>query len=143
MLRSSDTILIVDDSPNDALLFSVALEQAGIRNPLIFTSNFDQTVEFLLGRGDYGDRKRYPFPSLIFLDFHMPKVSGIEVLTWLRATETTKNVTVIMMSGAASERDVQRALSLGADYYLTKPIAAQDLIDALRHLRENWLEMTR
>ena len=140
MLRSSDTILVVEDSENDALLFSVALEEASVRNPLVFTTSYDETVQYLGGKGKYSDRTQYPLPALIFLDVHMPKISGFEVLAWLRKNEAFANITVIMMSGAASEKDVARAFSLGADHYLSKPVGAEDLVDALRHLRAHWLE---
>ncbi|MEO7411986.1 MAG: response regulator [Opitutaceae bacterium] len=111
----------MEDSENDALLFSVALEEASVRNPLVFTASYDETVGYFKGTGKYSDRAQHPLPALIFLDVHMPKVSGFEVLTWLRKNEASANSTIIMMSGAASEKYVAHAFSLGADHYLRLP----------------------
>jgi CheY-like chemotaxis protein len=134
--------MIVEDSRNDALLFSAALEEAGVTNPLVFTSSYDETVAYFNGAGRYADRELHPLPLLIFMDVQMPKQSGFELLTWLRSNEASSEITVIMMSGSLSQEYPERAYSLGASFYLQKPIAAAELVEALRSVRIHWLELS-
>jgi two-component system response regulator len=141
--RDTDAILIVEDSEADALLFRTALEEAGVMNPLIHTSNYEETVKYLTGWGQYIDRNAFPFPVVIFLDIHMPGKNGFEILHWIRENAQTQQLVVIMMSGSASQADISRSYAEGANSYLLKPSVIEDLVKTLTHFRRYWLEMNR
>ena len=143
MLRESDPILIVDDSESDAELFRSALEEAQVENPLVHASTYDEAMDYLMGRGKFLDRTSYPMPLLVFLDIHMPGKSGLDVLRWIRTNETTQRLVVIMMSGSAAASDISSAYALGANSYLMKPSAREDLIKTLVHFRMYWLDLNR
>lgn len=59
-------------------------------------------------------------PDFIILDVMMPKLSGIDMLTRLRATEAGKNIPVIVLSNLSQEEEAKKALALGAKEYLIK-----------------------
>ncbi len=59
-------------------------------------------------------------PDLIILDFMMPKLNGIEVLTKIRSDEKLKNIPVIVMSSLMGDADKKRALDAGATAYWIK-----------------------
>ncbi len=59
-------------------------------------------------------------PNFIVLDVMMPKLSGIDMLSRLRATEAGKNIPVIVLSNLSQEEEAKKALSLGAKEYLIK-----------------------
>jgi DNA-binding response OmpR family regulator len=59
-------------------------------------------------------------PDFIILDVMMPKLSGIDMLSRLRATEKGKNVPVIVLSNLSQEEEAKKALALGAKEYLIK-----------------------
>jgi CheY-like chemotaxis protein len=61
-------------------------------------------------------------PSLIFLDLGLPTVSGIEVLETLRRDPVYFDTPVIVLSGRGDGATVQRAIKLGIEDYLTKPL---------------------
>ncbi|MGL4997078.1 MAG: ATP-binding protein, partial [Deefgea sp.] len=61
-------------------------------------------------------------PDLILLDQHLPDASGIAILEQLRLFEPTRSIPVIALSGDAHEDDIQKALHLGFDGYITKPL---------------------
>lgn len=143
MPRETDPILIVDDSENDALLFRAALEEAEIVNPLYHATGYDQAMDYFMGWGAYADRAAYPMPLIVFLDINMPGKSGFELLEWIRENEPTKGLVVIMMSGSASEKDIARSYSLGANSYLSKPDTREELLKTLNHFRSYWLELNR
>jgi CheY-like chemotaxis protein len=61
-------------------------------------------------------------PDLVLLDLHLPDMRGDEVLARLRKEETTRNISVVVISADATARQIQRLMAAGAYSYLTKPI---------------------
>ena len=59
-------------------------------------------------------------PALVLLDIMMPKLSGYDVLKFMKEHEVLMNIPVIMLSNLASKDDQSRALSMGATMYLVK-----------------------
>ncbi|MEH7608507.1 response regulator transcription factor [Priestia megaterium] len=70
----------------------------------------------------------------VILDGMMPKMDGLEVLQKLRHNKRHDQYTVIMLTSRNSEQDIQRALELGADDYMTKPFKLMELEARVRHL---------
>ena len=70
-------------------------------------------------------------PDLIVMDINLPGMSGIDALRALRAAPETKEIPVIALTAAASERDKQRGMQAGFYRYLTKPVNVDDFVAAL------------
>lgn len=70
-------------------------------------------------------------PDLFVLDINMPEVSGLDLLEFLRRRSESKNVPVIVLSTEAADVTVDKALALGADAYVTKPVAIEELEKAM------------
>lgn len=66
-------------------------------------------------------------PYLVILDGMMPQMDGLEVLQKIRNLPNAKKYTVIMLTGRTEEQDIVRALTLGADDYMTKPFRTREL----------------
>ena len=66
-------------------------------------------------------------PDLLILDINMPEVSGLDLLTYLRHREEWKHLPVIMLSNEAMDVVVDRAMELGADGYLSKPVTIEEM----------------
>ncbi|HXX66151.1 MAG TPA: PAS domain S-box protein [Polyangiaceae bacterium] len=73
-------------------------------------------------------------PDLVIMDINLPGISGFEALRRLRERSHTKEVPVIALSAAASERDKQRGLQAGFYRYLTKPVKLDELLEAFELL---------
>ena len=78
-------------------------------------------------------------PDLLILDINMPEVSGLDMVEFLRRRSATKNLPIVMLSSDTSDTMVDRALELGADTYVTKPVTLEELEKAMatafyRHL---------
>lgn len=71
--------------------------------------------------------------DLLVLDWNVPDLDGIELLHWLRNYQKNE-VPVIVLSSRSAERDVTRALSIGADDYVSKPFRALELCARVRRL---------
>jgi two-component system phosphate regulon response regulator PhoB len=73
-------------------------------------------------------------PDLIVLDWMLPKVSGVEVCRQLRARPATRRTPVIMLTARGEESDKIRGLDTGADDYVVKPFAINELSARIRAL---------
>src|SRR5581483_6216215 len=73
-------------------------------------------------------------PVLAVLDVMMPRLSGVEVLSKLRASVDLAGLKVILLSARVLEPDVSRGLEAGADSYMLKPFRATELVDEVGRL---------
>ena len=70
-------------------------------------------------------------PDLMILDINMPEVTGLDMLEFLRRRPEWKNLPVVMLSSEAADVMIDKAYSLGADGYVTKPVIIEELERAL------------
>lgn len=70
-------------------------------------------------------------PDLLFLDINLPEVSGFEMLEFLRRRPEWKNLPIVILSSEAADVVVDRALELGADSYVMKPVTIEELENAM------------
>lgn len=111
-----DPVLVVDDSAAMRAYLRAMLEAEGVED-VIEAPNALEALRVLA---------RQPV-RLVLLDINMPTLSGLELLSMIRQNPTHREMPVVMVTteGRASER--QRAASLGATGYLTKPFTAEAL----------------
>src|SRR5882672_4494493 len=81
--KGNDTILILEDNPDDVLLLQRALQKNNIKMPLQILSDGEEGIAYLKGEDKYADRLTFPFPRVIILDLKMPRKGGLEVLDFL------------------------------------------------------------
>jgi CheY-like chemotaxis protein len=141
MIKNGSTILLVEDSPDDVLLVRRAFQKAGIENPIVAVENGDEALAYLNGTGIYADRQKYPLPTLTLLDLKLPRRSGLEVLAWVRQHSGIKRMPIIVLTSSRDEDDINRAYDLGANSYLVKPVAFDDLLRLVRSLEGYWLSL--
>jgi two-component system chemotaxis response regulator CheY len=70
-------------------------------------------------------------PDLIILDLNMPEVSGLDLVEFLRRRPESKNIPIVMLSSESEDSIVDKALALGADSYVTKPVTIEELEKAM------------
>lgn len=138
MNQSRDTILLVEDEPNDVLLMQRAFQKAKLFNPLQVVGEGEVAVSYLSGESPYGDRGRYPLPALMLLDLKLPGMSGFEVLLWLRQQPGLKRLPVVVLTSSKENTDINRAYEVGANSYLVKPVAFDDLVNIMERLNHYW-----
>jgi CheY-like chemotaxis protein len=134
MTAGTTTILHVEDDPNDTLLLAHAFRKAGVIFEIQAVSDGDQAMEYLRGVNAFSDRKKHPMPQLILLDLKMPRVSGFDVLAWLRANDSFKQLPVVVLSSSNHDADIKRAYDLGAKSYLVKPVGFEALVELVKTL---------
>ena len=131
-------ILIVDDDENDRLFLSRALRQIA---PELLTHTVNggaEAMDYLEGAGEFADRQKFPFPTLVFLDLKMPGVDGFAVLQHMKANLIWATVPAIVFSSSTRLEDVTKAFLCGACAYHIKPQNAADREKLCRVLLEYW-----
>ena len=112
-------VLVADDYSDDRFLIERMLKRSPCLRQVGVVGNGQMVQDYLSGRGEYADRTRYPLPDLLLLDIDMPRVSGLDVLRWLK-TQSFPFLRVVVLSGSLDSANIARALELGADYCQAK-----------------------
>jgi chemotaxis family two-component system response regulator Rcp1 len=128
-------ILLVEDSPTDALLAQEALRGTQIRNNVHLVENGEEALAFLRRTGPYAQAPR---PDLILLDLNLPRKDGREVLAEIKADPDLRMIPVLVLTTSQDEADVLQAYGLHANCYITKPVDFQQFTDIVRAIEHFW-----
>lgn len=120
---------VIDDDPVVHALISDRLSKLSYGNIAINLKSFREGETFFESEWHKQNGK-----YLILLDGIMPRMDGLEVLRKLREEYDEKKYVVLMLTGRKSEKDIIRALELGADDYLTKPFSVPELEARVKRL---------
>jgi CheY-like chemotaxis protein/DNA-binding XRE family transcriptional regulator len=136
--REAGTILLVEDDPKDVEFTLTAFKTAKLANPVQVASDGAAALE-ILGCGDSRPKTKEPsLPHLVLLDLHLPKLHGLEVLRRIRSDRRLKQMPVVVLTASRSDRDLQEAMRLGANAFLTKPVDFHRFADMTPKLRFRW-----
>ena len=128
-------ILLVEDSPTDALLTRRALEGRKLINRLHVVEDGVKAIAFLRRQPPYADAPR---PQLILLDLNMPRKDGREVLAEIKADEDLRVIPVVVLTTSNADVDVLRSYKLHANCYITKPVDFESFVRAIASLEHFW-----
>jgi two-component system, chemotaxis family, chemotaxis protein CheY len=116
-------VLIVEDSATMRGFVTAALESAGGFDVTQAGSGFE-ALKIL-------PRSRY---DLIITDINMPDINGLELVRFIRESETHKGTALLIISTDNRSVDRERGLKLGANDYLVKPFSAEELLTVTRRV---------
>ena len=117
------TALVVEDSPTMRQLIVFALK----RLPALKVIEADDGVDALkkLQGGKF---------DILITDINMPIMDGLKLVSLVRKDENHKEIPIIIITTEGAQEDRQRALALGANAYITKPIQAPHVINTVKQL---------
>lgn len=136
---TDESILLVEDNPDDELLTLRAMKQNKIANVIVVARDGAEALDYLFGTGAYAGRESSPLPGLILLDLKLPKVDGLEVLRRLRDDKRTKLIPVVILTSSKEEQDRLSGYQLGCNSYVRKPVDFTAFVEATGHLGMYWL----
>lgn len=110
-------ILVVEDSPTMRQLISFAIKRVANSRVFEATDGVDALKKLSSERID-----------LILADINMPVMDGLKLVSLVRGNPTYKDIPIIIITTEGAEEDRKRALAIGANAYLPKPIQTQELI---------------
>ncbi|MDB6121190.1 MAG: response regulator receiver protein [Pedosphaera sp.] len=132
------TILVVEDNAEEVILLQRAFKKTGMEISVQFVVNGEEAIDYLGGTDGYSDRHAYPEPDLVMMDLKMPRKGGFEVLEWFRNLQEGALIPVIVLTSSEREADIQRAYSLGANSYFTKPTSFEEFRDMIKVVYGYW-----
>jgi two-component system chemotaxis response regulator CheY len=110
-------ILVVEDSPTMRQLISFAMKRISGSKVIEATDGVDALKKISSEKID-----------LILCDINMPVMDGLKLVSLVRGNPSYKDIPIIMITTEGAEEDRKRALAIGANAYLPKPIQTQELI---------------
>jgi CheY-like chemotaxis protein len=140
MTVKQNTILLVDDSPEDRHATTRAFRRTGMEAPIVYCADGDDALDYLYGRGDYARPGTSVRPSLILLDLNLPGTDGREVLEQLKNDSELCNIPIVILTTSSDPRDVNASYQAGANSYIQKPMDSDGLYDTVRNLKHYWLD---
>ena len=115
---------MADDDKDDFLILKEAAEKAGETFQVSYAANWIELWRFILKT----------VPDLLFLDINMPVKDGIECLQLIRNERKYDCIPILMYSTSVSKVDVDKAYKNGANYFIVKPNAIDDITSIIKKL---------
>ena len=128
-------IVVVDDNPADVNMIRFALNELRVSFDIISFSDGFQAIQYFSA-----NRRRPPAGGCDFvvLDLNLPRVSGFEVLEFLKTDEQLKALPVMVMSGSNEPSEIQRCRAAGVDSYACKPTSLDDMLATVAQVVDCW-----
>lgn len=117
------TVLIVEDSPTMRQLVSFAMKRIPNSKIVEATDGVDALKKLSAEKID-----------IILADINMPVMDGLKLVSLVRGNPAYKDIPVIIITTEGAEEDKKKALAIGANAYLPKPIQTQELIRLVNEL---------
>lgn len=128
-------ILVIENDPAAARLIKEAFKEAGLTEGVNSVPNGDEALAFLRREDKYS---HHPYPDIIFLDLHLPRKSGLEVLKELKSQERLRLTPVVVVSGSGDPKEVREAYELHASCFVRKPDNLDDFLRFVSSCYEFW-----
>jgi len=120
-------ILLIDDDADELEVFSEALRSVDKNIQCSLARDLNEALEFLT----------YSSPAYIFIDYNMPKINGLEVVSEIKKIEKLANSRIVLYSNHVSEEMNKKAMALGAYKCVKKPNMINVLIKNLKDILNN------
>jgi CheY-like chemotaxis protein len=124
-------VLLVEDNQGDAFLIKEILRDTEIDLNVSVAENGQKALD-MLNRTVGGINSTY---DLVILDLNLPKVHGLEVLSYMKSMHGLKQITVVIMTGSLNQDDETKARAMGANSYLIKPACNEEFETILRWMK--------
>lgn len=141
-INEQQTILLVEDNPDDREAIVRAFFKAGINNPIKWCKNGQDALDYLFQLGSYIKKNAHTMPCMVILDLNMPGIDGRQLLTFLKNSEKLQTIPVIVFSTSTDERDILYAYQTGANSYIQKPVTFDVTVQIVEKIRDFWFDLT-
>jgi len=124
--------LLVEDSEDDEILTLRALKDARVGNSVTIARDGQEAIDYL-------SKTDNDLPAVVLLDLNLPKVSGLEVLAWIRSQPRTRLVPVVCLTSSTEQRDLLAGYESGCNSYICKPVEFTEFSNVIAQLGMYWL----
>ena len=131
-------IMLVEDNPDDYESTVRSFRKANLLNPVHWSPNGADALDYLRRRGRYQDKPDVVTPALILLDLNMPGIDGRKLLETIKSDTALRRVPVVVLTTSTDQMDINKCYELGASTYIQKPVGFEGLIEASIRLKGYW-----
>ncbi|MDQ2843940.1 MAG: response regulator [Acidobacteriota bacterium] len=133
--RERLSILLIENDPAAAVLTREAFKEVGLHEGVKSVRTGDEALDYLRNEEHYDE---HTHPDIIFLDLHLPKISGLEVLQEIKNNPAWAPTPVVVVSGSVDPAEIRRAYELHASCYIHKPADLEEFLRFIRICYEFW-----
>ncbi|MGB7539322.1 MAG: response regulator [Anaerolineales bacterium] len=141
MEKTRKSILLIEDDPNDAALFKRALRKLNLATNLTVIEDGDAAIRWFMEKASSTPEQNADWPWIVLLDIKMPRMTGMEVLEWLRRQSRFCRLPVIAFTSSREPADIAQAYRLGVNSYLVKPLSFDQWKEMIRMIHHYWMEL--
>jgi CheY-like chemotaxis protein len=98
----------------------------------------EEGIAYMIGEGEFSDRTKFPFPTIVITDLKMSDGDGFDVLEFMQANPEWSVVPRIMFSSSGNDDDVRTAYALGVSAFHVKPASANHYGETLKSILRYW-----
>ena len=116
-------ILVIDDSNALRLMMVKMLRDLGYKD-VIAAGSAEEAIPMVFNEGF----------DLVLLDWNLPKMSGIDLLRYLKKNSKTEKIPVVMVTTVQEKSNILQAIKVGLQGYIIKPISREILLARLKEI---------
>jgi CheY-like chemotaxis protein len=122
-------VLFIEDDMIESMKLQRAISKLQYSHTIIEAKNGEEALEIL---------KSGNLPDIVFLDLNMPRMSGIEFLSILKADERLKYLPTIILTTSENRADLLKCFSIGIAGYVIKPLKYEDYESKIKKVFDYW-----
>ena len=116
-------ILLIEDDADDIELLEEAFKVNNVKYQVKIIMEGDKVAPYMATCKN--------LPDVIVLDFNLPRVHGKEILRMLKSSPPFRDIPLIVLTTSSAKEDIEYALNLGADHFITKPTSIDGFANAV------------
>ena len=133
-------ILVAENEAHHRFVLRRVFRSVDLDVELRFVNDGQELLDYLEHVGDFVPPAPAPWPDLVLMDLHMPRLDGIGALQTMRARRRLRTIPTIVFSSSNQPHHVDDAYASGANAYLVKVGDFQELVAHLRGMIAFWLK---
>lgn len=122
------TVLFIEDDMIETMKLHRALDKVGSKHKILEATNGEEALEIL----------KNTLPDIILLDLNMPRMSGIEFLSILKADDKLKYLPTIILTTSENRTDLLKCFEIGIAGYVVKPLKYEEYEERIRKVFDYW-----
>lgn len=135
-MQTEKQIILIEDDPDHAELIMDILGEGGVVKNIILVRDGQEAIEYFQEYSIKWDGQIRDKINLIILDLNLPKVSGMEVLKYLKKSSKYNPVPVIILSTSSDKKTIDEAYKNGVNGFMSKPASYEEFVTKLEGLKE-------
>jgi DNA-binding response OmpR family regulator len=129
-------ILLIEDDPDHAELIIDVLKKENIKKEIVLLKDGVETRDYFHKLDLEGNYEICSQIDLIILDLNLPKLSGIDVLKFIKNNANFSSIPIIILSTSSDQETIDEAFKNGANGYIIKPDSYDAFVEKIKILKE-------